>query len=80
MLTKQLLEYNVLTWDGFSESRSNDPDMLDGDSAFMLKLLFSDGTSVKASGYNAEPANGNEILSLIVRFFMAAEMTGESTD
>ena len=80
MLTKQLLEYSILAWDGFNESKSNDPGMLDGDSEFMLKLLFSDGTTVSASGRNVQPANGNEIISLIVRFFMAAEMTGESTD
>lgn len=80
MLGRQLLEYNVLAWDGFNESTANDPGMLDGDSGFTLKLQFSEGTAVSASGYNAQPANGNEILSLIVRFFMTASTTGESTD
>ena len=49
---EQILEENgAESWDGFHES---DPRVLDGE-GFSLKIVYADGTSVRASGENAFP-------------------------
>ena len=68
-LASDLLALDILSWDGFDESESNDPGLLDGDSSFVLKIHFSDGQTVSARGYNAEPENASEVFLLLQNFF-----------
>ena len=72
-LASDLLSLDILSWDGFDESESNDPDLLDGDSSFVLKIHMSDGQTVSARGYNAEPENASEVFLLLQDFFEAHE-------
>ena len=77
-LASDLLALDILSWDGFDESASNDPGLLDGDSSFVLKIHFSDGQTVSARGYNAEPENASEVFLLLQNFF--AKQEGSSAE
>ena len=68
-LASDLLSLDILSWDGFDESESNDPGLLDGDSSFVLKIHFRDGQTVSTRGYNAEPENASEVFLLLQNFF-----------
>ena len=72
-LASDLLSLDILSWDGFDESESNDPGLLDGDSSFVLKIHMNDGQTVSARGYNAEPENASEVFLLLQDFFEAHE-------
>ena len=72
-LATDLLALDILSWDGFDESESNDPGLLDGDSSFVLKIHMNDGQTVSARGYNAEPENASEVFLLLQDFFEAHE-------
>lgn len=71
-LYQDLLEYNILSWDGFAGMKSNDPDVLDADESFLFRMAISDGKTVNASGYNSFPGNYNEVMSLCTSFCMDA--------
>ena len=68
-LASDLLSLDILSWDGFDESESNDPGLLDGDSSFVLKIHMNDGQTVSARGYNAAPKNASEVFLLLQNFF-----------
>ena len=72
-LLDSLLAYNVLSWDGFDESESAPPGVLDMDDRFDFRLLFSDGSTVSAEGYNCVPPGFNEVSRLLYDFFTARE-------
>ena len=72
-LMAQLMEYDVLSWDGFDRSESLEEEILDGDSGFDLKILLSDGQIIKAHGYNAFPPNSSTILSILANWFYSHE-------
>ena len=72
-LASDLLSLDILSWDGFDESKSNDPGLLDGDSSFVLKIHMNDGQTVSARGYNAVPENASEVFLLLQDFFEAHE-------
>ena len=72
-LASDLLALDILSWDGFDESESNDPGLLDGDSSFVLKIHMNDGQTVSARGYNAAPKNASEVFLLLQDFFEAHE-------
>ncbi len=60
-------KYDVVSWDGFSES---EPGVLDGE-GFWLEFALTDGTTVRASGDNAFPPHYfdaiNELFDILVR-------------
>ncbi|MCR5372505.1 MAG: hypothetical protein K6E41_03455 [Solobacterium sp.] len=68
-LMDRLLEYDILSWDGFDRSESLEEGLLDGDSGFELKMLLSDGRIVSAEGYNVFPPNNNAIIGILTGFF-----------
>ena len=72
-LMDRLMEYDVLSWDGFDRSESLDEGILDGDSGFELKILLSDGRKISARGYNAFPPNSNQIMGILTQFFYSHE-------
>ena len=72
-LMDRLLEYDVLSWDGFDRSESLEEGLLDGDSGFELKMLLSDGRIINASGYNAFPPNSDAIIGILTGFFYSHE-------
>ena len=68
-LVKILLEYDILSWDGFDERVSAPEGVLDMDDSFRFAMSFSDGTVIRASGYNAWPPNRYDITRVLSRFF-----------
>ena len=72
-LVKVLLEYDILAWNGFDGHVSAPEGVLDMDDSFRFAMTFSDGTTVKARGYNSWPPNGNDITRTLSRFFHAHE-------
>lgn len=64
-----LIEAKITSWDGYSESRSLGPGVLDGDDSFDLKLMFEDKEVMKACGRNTYPDNYKTIVGLISQFF-----------
>ncbi len=76
-LFERILEYDVLSWNGFSGHKSLDPGILDGDESFDFEMLLSDGTLIKAEGYNMFPANFNAVLRILDLFFGEQERKAE---
>ena len=60
-LMKVIDTYDVVSWDGFSES---DPSVLDGE-GFWLEFSLTDGTRVQARGNNAFPEHYFEAMGTI---------------
>ena len=50
-LNRIVSQYDLISWNGFSE---NDPDVLDGE-MFSLHMVMADGTNVSAAGCNVFP-------------------------
>lgn len=71
LLTNQLMDENILEWDGYDETWEPPVGMevTDTGESFTLEALFSDGTHVKAHGIDAYPDNYNEVVGLIYDFF-----------
>lgn len=70
-LQRILEEHGVLAWDGFDEAwyPPKGVEVTDTGATFDLKLLFSDGTVMKAHGVDAYPEGYNDALVAIGKFF-----------
>ena len=65
-LLKIVNDYNIYEWDGFDESIEGE--FMDGTS-FNFEIVFKDGKTIKASGYEATPDNYKEAINAIAELF-----------
>lgn len=68
-----LIAAGIVKWDGFSKSSSLGDWILDGDDGFTLEIMFSDGNTMTASGYNSFPENYSEVVGIIMDTFRKHE-------